>query len=332
MIMDPRFTELFRLPPNVHQDGCPAFINTGVIIRDNYSGQAMAQIILGSLSAHAIVACTVEIRTFAVNGQPLDTIPYSYLDLRVPVNAYFGGNVSIPLPNPNARRLQVLVREVVTDPFRVWKSENDTLYPLPQPARLETILPDPRHLQHYNAAVGKACVFIPKIEQGLFVCTCGQLNVAQEGPCKRCGSTFEALNGPLDPEAIHAAVMEQYRLEEEARIAAEQAAEEARIAAEQAKAEALAAKKAKQKIARKRALKITAVLAVLAILACVTVFVILPGVENSNAYKAAAAMLDEGRYTEAESAFLALGDYKDASTQALECRYQLAESYVEAGN
>lgn len=329
--MDPRFSELFRTQPNTHQDGCPVYISAGTVFRDNYSGQLLTQIVLGNLSARSVSACTVEIRTFAVNGQPLETMSYQYLDLRCAPGSLFGGAVSIALPNPNIRRMQILVREVVMEPFLVWHSTDDTVYALPQPARLESLLPDPRHIQYYASLVGKPCMFIPRQEQGLFMCTCGQIGMAADGPCRRCGSTFEALHEALDADAIQAAVSEQLRLEEEARIAAIQAAEEERLAREKEEAERLAALKAKKKKTRKRVLTIAAVLVILAALAGLTVGVIIPGVQNSNVYKAAAALRDEGRYTEAEEAFLALGDYKDAATQALESRYLLAQLYLDEG-
>lgn len=329
--MDPRFSEVFRTQPNIHQDGCPVYISTGTIFRDNYSGRVMAQIVLGNLSVRSVSACTVEIRTFAVNGQPLETVAYQYMDLRVPQGSFFGGGVTIALPNPNARRIQILVREAVLEPFQVWQATEDTLYPLPQPTRLDTLLPDLRLIQHYANLVGKPCMFVPQQEQGLFLCTCGQIGLAADGPCRRCGSTFEALRDALDVDAIREAVNEQLRQEEEARLAAIQAAEEERLAREKEEAERLAALKEKKKKTRKRVLTITAILVILLALAGLTVGVIIPGVQNSNAYNAAAALRDEGSYTEAEEAFLALGDYQDAATQALECRYLLAQSHLDKG-
>ena len=46
-------------------------------------------------------------------------------------------------------------------------------------------------------------------------------------------------------------------------------------------------------------------------------------------YRAAEALLDAGEWLEAKDAFLALGDYADAASRALECDFRRAESYGE---
>ena len=330
--MDPRFGELFRVSPNTHQKDCPVVLSTGVLFRDNYNGQVLAQVVLGNLSMRSVVACKIEIRTFSVNGQDLDTLTYQYMDMRVAPNGFFGGNVSIALPNPATRRIHVVVREVVLDPFKVWTCEDEVQYPMPQPARIDSVLPNPRHQHYYSSIIGKPAMCAPRQDQGLFLCTCGQLNMADEGPCRRCGSTFEMLDKALNPEKIGAAVAEMIRQEEEARIAAEKAAEEARIQREKEAAEKLALKKARQKKARKVFLTVAAILVAMVLLAGLTVKVIIPAVETSNTYKSAVTMMSEGRFEDAESTFLSLGDYKDASAQALECRYQIAQRLLDNGD
>lgn len=330
--MDQRFTELFRISPNTHQNGSPVILSSGVLFRDNYNGKVLAQMVLGNLSKGTVVACKIEIRTYAVNGQSLDTVSHQYMDMRVAPNGVFGGNLSITLPDPSTRRIHVVVKEVVLDPFKVWTCEDELQYPMPQPVRIDAVLPDPRHQQYYSGIIGKSAVYAPQQDQGLFLCTCGQLNMAEEGPCRRCGSTFEMLSEALNPEKIEAGVAEMIRQEEEARIAAEKAAEEARIQREKEAAEKLALKKARRKKVRKVILTVAAILVAMVLLAGLTVKVIIPAVEESNAYKSAVTMMSEGRYEDAETLFLSLDDYKDASTQALECRYQLAQQQFENGD
>lgn len=103
--------------------------------------------------------------------------------------------------------------------------------------------------------------------------------------------------------------------EEAKRIAEEKAAEERRLAAEE-----------KKRKTRKILGIVIPTVTVIAIIAALTPTVIKPAVENAISYKAASALLEEGSYDEAKSAFEALGDYRDSSDKALESQYQKADS------
>ena len=48
-------------------------------------------------------------------------------------------------------------------------------------------------------------------------------------------------------------------------------------------------------------------------------------------YKKAEELLAQGRYEEAEAAFLALGDYQDSAERAKDCRYQQGLSLMAEG-
>ncbi len=67
---------------------------------------------------------------------------------------------------------------------------------------------------------------------------------------------------------------------------------------------------------------IVAILAVLAFLGCKYV----PGMISESKYKAAATLLEDKKFSDAEQAFLALGEYKDSHDKALECKYMRADA------
>ena len=67
---------------------------------------------------------------------------------------------------------------------------------------------------------------------------------------------------------------------------------------------------------------IVAILAVLAFLGCKYV----PGMISESKYKAAATLLEDKKFSDAEQAFLALGEYKDSKDKALECKYMRADA------
>ena len=333
--MEPRYQELFRLEPDRHQDGCPVCLSAGALYKDGSTGNTLVQLKLQNLAVSSVVACTVEIQAFAVNGDPLEDVVHQYTDLSVSRGEFFGSKVPIDLPDPATRRIQVLVREVVLNPFRVWKSQDDALYPMPQSERLDNILGDARHIRCYSQRAGQNCIYVPKLEQGLFLCTCGRTNLAAEGLCGSCGATYEALSAALDTDAIHAQVEEELRQEEEARIAAEKAAEEARLERERIRAEKAAAARAQMEAAGKKTAKIAKivvpVVAAIALIAALVIWVVIPAVEKNNAYNDAASLYDSGAYAAAESAFQAMGDYKDAPDRAKQSRYQIAERHLADG-
>ena len=328
--MEARYQELFRLPENMHQEGCPVFLEAGALLRDNVNGKVLAQLKLKNLSIRNIVSCTVEIRASAVNGDALEGVTFQYQDLSVAGEGNFGAKTPIFLPDTNTRRLEVIIREVVQEPFRVWTATSDAVSPLPVATRLNNLLGDEQHIERYEIRVGAPCEFIPEQKQGLFLCTCGRVNLIDDGNCAGCGRTFEELSQALDPDAIHAEVLELLRIEEEERLEAERAAEQDRLEKEQAAAAAAEARRIRKEAARKKTAKIAKIV-IPTVLAVVLVFVlatyvIIPAVQNSNAYKAATAMQEQGAYLDAEAAFRNLGDYKDSAQQASQSRYLYAQS------
>ncbi len=72
---------------------------------------------------------------------------------------------------------------------------------------------------------------------------------------------------------------------------------------------------------------IVAILAVLAFLG----YKYVPGMISESKYKAAATLLEDKKFSDAEQAFLALGEYKDSHDKALECKYMRADALQQEG-
>lgn len=334
--MENRYTELFRLEPGTHQDGCPVYLEAGALLRDNAAQRVLAQLKLKNLAAGKVVSCTVEIRASAVNGSALEGVTFQYADLSVENGISFAERIPILLPDDNTRRIQLVIREVVLEPFRVWTASDEEARPLPQPEKLENLLGDERCIRQYSQRVGKPCVYIPKCEQGLFLCTCGRVNLAEDQVCGKCGCTFEQLQAKLDPEAIREEAARQLREEEEARQEAErqEAArrEEERRQLEEMKQE----RRQKRERTRKKLVKAMLLLLCLVLVGTLGTLAVtriaIPAMEQKKAYQAAQELFAAGAYGEAEEAFLALGDYQDSPDRALQSRYQIAQVYYESGN
>ncbi len=90
----------------------------------------------------------------------------------------------------------------------------------------------------------------------------------------------------------------------------------------------------KQKTAQKRKksirifLLVSAACVAVALLAVLTVKVILPGVK----YQQAVALMEDGEFDKAQDRFRELGDYKDSRDMIPECDYRQAEAYLAAGD
>ena len=52
---------------------------------------------------------------------------------------------------------------------------------------------------------------------------------------------------------------------------------------------------------------------------------------NSTDYQKAVGLQEAGEYAQAASIFESLGDYEDSADRVLECKYSIAESYVDSG-
>lgn len=159
-----------------------------------------------------------------------------------------------------------------------------------------------------------------------------------EGDYVNLASKFKVLAGYKDSEEISVECFQKAEVLKEER---ERKAEEARIAAEKAriiaerKAEAnRIAEEAKMKKSKKIVAVILPILAVIIIAVVIFTTVIQP----QNEYNAAVALMEEGRYEEAITAFEAMDGYKDSAEQIVNCQnailepqYQSAVALMEEG-
>lgn len=321
--MSERYSRLFTLPENLYAVGSPVVIAAGTLLKDNQTGNIVAQLKLQSISSKAIKAVKVKLDLFDTAGTPLEeSVVYDYLDLYIVRDAEFGQKNPVMVPNVKARSYKAYVAEVVFADRSVWTEADGNWEPLSKPSRLA--FADYELQKQYEIKFGGGSVYEAKVEKDLWYCTCGALNRDGE-VCHVCHNSLSVL------QTVDMSVLEK---EKDARLA-----EEVRVAAEREKkaAEELAARKAAAKEAQKKTakfLKIT-IPTVCAVVAIVLLFtkVIIPNAK----YKDAVALLDAGQYIEAIDAFSELGNYKDAPQMVIESegrkkQYELETAYQEAVN
>lgn len=112
--MSERYTHLFSLPENLGVEDSPIIISAGALLKDNTTGNVLAQLKLRNLSPQAVKAVTVRINTYDTAGEELNGVnAFSYLDLNVPLDGEFGSQTPIPLPEAATRSLTVDILTVV---------------------------------------------------------------------------------------------------------------------------------------------------------------------------------------------------------------------------
>ena len=309
--MAERYQTIFKLPDALLLEGSPVLIEAGALLKDNETGSILAQLKLKNITFTPIISCKVNIRAFEPNGAETAGIDsFAYMDLDVPTSGVFGTQTPITMPDRQARRIEPCVTEVVFADGRVWNTEPSAWNAVALHRSLVTALSNTDMLKQYESDVNGDARFVPEVRDGLFFCTCGEINPGTAVSCSKCGRSYRSLR-----EAMDADTLREHLTAKQQKEAAEQAA-------------AAAAQEKKQKRIRKISLIAGGSAAVIAAAVLLSVYVIVPSVRYGKASK----LLESGSYTEAEQAFSALGDYKDSADKAAEAKYQQAVQLFDSGN
>lgn len=282
-------------------------VRAGALLKDNPTGRVLAQLKFASLSNQNIKAVSVKIYPLDTQDKPLgDPVEYTYLDLNVTYAHEFGSKVPVFLPDPASRAFRVELTKVVFDSNSEWSGEGTALSSVSRQDVLEAVIAEAELRSQFSREFGNSCRYAPRRVMGLKQCACGALDAEDEKYCHSCGAAYDKLL-PIDKEALKEK-LEKYNQE--------QAEAAARAAEEAAKNKALAIKCAKIGIP---------------ILAA---FIIINSIVSSNnkkreAYEAAAALAQKGKYIEAAEGFDALGKYKDSKDKAIEALFDYGKRGID---
>lgn len=308
--MSERFSKLFALPENLYCAGAPVVIAAGAIQKDNETGRIFGQLKLRNIQDKVVKAVKVSLSPFDTAGKPLGgPIEHQYLDLSAPRDGEFGTKSPIKLADANTRSFAVSVAEVVFTDGSVWAGTGGTWEPLTPPATLEEVLEDGELVKQYRLKYGGDCKYQAKAERDLWLCACGAVNREGERLCHCCGK---------DPAILSGADLPALREERDQRLV-----EESKRAAE-----AKAAAEAQAKKVKKIAMIAVPILVVLIVAGAF----LSDYTKKSDAYDAAAALLEEREFDDAMDAFGELDGFKDSHEQAYQnAAYQKALYLMECG-
>ena len=202
--MSNRYQELFRLKSRLYLEGCPVVIEAGALQKDNQTNQVLAQVKFRNISSRTIVACKVAIEAYEPNGEKLEGIEnYSYLDLNVTAGQEFGTKTPVYLPNNTTRRFTVEVTEIVYIDGTVWASNGISEWKqIPTQDRVLRRLKNQDLIEQYETEIGQDAIFYPERVNGLFLCTCGTVNMENAERCYKCRRKYESLISVLDEDHL----------------------------------------------------------------------------------------------------------------------------------
>jgi hypothetical protein len=319
--MSDRYTRLSALPGRLYIEGAPLLIEAGALLKDQQTGQVLAQLKFLNLSDANLTACKVSIRAFDPGGTELQGLEnHAYLDLSVPSGQTFGAKIPVYLPDNTTRKITVCVTEAVFQDATVWRHPVCNWSPLPEQETLRDHFPDTEQQKQYAIEVGgiEPHDYVPAWNYDLFRCTCGA--IFKKGPCPQCHRTAERQLAALDEELLQQKI--EVRRKKEAEEEAERQEKE-RIA----EAERLERQRIETSKKTKSTLIAVAAIVVIGIAVGVLTQVVLPSMR----YNKAVSLAESGDYVAAIRMFEVLDDYKDADEQIQELRKKNSLTSLAAG-
>ena len=293
--MAERYTRLYTLPENLYTEGAPLVIAAGALLKDNQTGKVLAQLKYRSISSRPIRAIKVLITGYDMAKAVVCREEHQYLDLEIGRDEYWGSKEAVYLPDRSVRSYSAAVLAVYYADGGSYVSDSQRWEPLQEQARLDTKLWDKELAKQYRIDTTPKSAFVPMRQKDLWLCACGEINRDGER-CHVCGQELDALIAKLDVDLLREEKTERLRREEE-HASAVDAVRDAH------------AKKAK---------KIALIAVPIALIAAAAIVFSVVSSKNARAYDDALALLEAGRYNEADVAFTKLGNYKDSAEKAEE--------------
>lgn len=343
----PDLEPLFELKENLYKETCPVILLGGALSSDPETGEMHVQMRLQNIDSRPITAIVVDIHVFDVQNKEIQVLrDRRYLVPVVSRDGAFDAGDLVPAGS-RANNFSVAIKRVEFEGEDIWSGSASLLFEtLPVQRTLEEAIPEAslsaQFVRDFAATMaengsGKA-MYAPTAYKDLWFCACGEINRMKEEKCYRCAASYaqqQALVTDTETLKAHLEAFEKAEAEkaEQARLAAERKAAEEKAAAEEAARKAAEEKAAAEERARrkKRNFKIFLSISIPAvILAAIFAVILVTYILPQQKYDAAAALLQDGKYDEAVTAFAALENYSNSPERILEAKYNKAEDMLES--
>lgn len=315
-----RYERVFTLPEHLHSQGFPFEVEAGALLVDTLDGKKLAQLKMASHADKLVSTVEVRIQPLDEHGVPVGSVvSHTYTEVGARRGDSFGQRESIPLEDANVNSYRICTATITYADGTATSNETEEWVPLPEQEPLRATISDEELLRQYQLEYGDGCFYRAQQLDDLWRCVCGATNRGDEESCHRCGQRLDRVIS-IDQQTLES---DKAKRLEEALRQEEQRAEEERKAREAAEKASAAAKK--------RLTIIAAVIVVAVAVFAVVKGVIIPEQQRAAAYREAESLFESGNYESATEAFVALGDYKDASEKATSARTSNALALIDAG-
>jgi len=308
--MAERYNKLYTLPGNLYAAGSPVIVSAGALLKDNQSGNVLAQLKFKNICDVAISALKVQLRCYDMSGEEVCRVEHQYLDLNVKRDAAFGAKEAIALPERSVRSYDVQVLAVFFADGSRYFAEGQLWESIPQQQHLRTKLFDRELIRQYKLDSTEKSEYVPMEYKDLWYCACGELNTEEEESCHCCGQGLQQLKYNLNVDYL--LEEKNLRLMEEAKLAA--------------------ARESSREHSAKIIKRVLLVVLPIIIIAGAVMFFIGRKEQKLADYEMAGVLYAAGKYEEAAKAYDELGEYLDSADRAALARAILAEenSYEKA--
>lgn len=315
--MAERYNKLYTLPGNLYAAGAPVLISAGALLKDNQTGNVLAQLKFRNLCDEVINAVKVLVIGYDMSGEEVCRVEHQYLDMKVQRNGVFGSKEAIPLPERSVRSYDVQVLAAFFADGSRYFAEAQLWESVPEQPHLRTRLFDRELIRQYKLDSTERSEYVPMEYKDLWFCACGEINTDDEPSCFSCGQSLEQLKYNLDVDIL---------LEEKN----QRLMEEAKAAAQREHSREHSAKIIK---------RVLMVVLPIIVIAAGVMFLLSRKDQKEADYEMAGVLYAAEKYEDAAKAYEALGEYKDAVTMAAKARaiiseensYEKAQKFLENG-
>lgn len=245
--MTERYTQLSVDKTRLYIPDSPVVLEAQALLKDNVTGEAIAQLKFKNISQESIKALTIGLKCFDVMGNAVEGVNnFQILDLNAQRDKTFGQTTPIPLPDKNTRSFEVINFSIVFQDGSIWVSEDEIEW-IKLPGRIslasglgsrdlasqykrDIVGKTPKKLEETWSSITGTKIVHERIEpttypwefEDLWCCTCGFDNHEDEANCHNCSLPKEKVFKTLD-----VGTLEKRTQEYKAKLEEERAAKEA---------------------------------------------------------------------------------------------------------